>query len=124
VIEGLHHVQVAAPPGCEEAARGFYGRLLGLAELPKPAGLAARGGVWFALGDQQLHVGVDAEFRPARRAHPALLVRGLDVLRRRLEAAGVPTRDDEPIEGFRRFHAEDPWGNRVELLERLASPES
>ena len=121
MIEGVHHVQVAAPPGCEEAARGFYGRLLGLAELPKPAGLAARGGVWFAIGGQELHVGVDAEFRPARRAHPALLVRGLDGLRRRLEAAGVPTRDDAPIAGFRRFHAEDPWGNRVELMERVTS---
>ena len=118
VIEGLHHVQVAAPPGCEEAARAFYGGLLGLTEVPKPPALAARGGVWFALGAQELHVGVEEPFRPAERAHPALLVRGLDDLRRRLEAAGVPTRDDAPIAGFRRFHAGDPWGNRIELLER------
>jgi catechol 2,3-dioxygenase-like lactoylglutathione lyase family enzyme len=119
VITGLDHVQVAAPPGCEAEARGFYGRLLGLAELEKPAPLAGRGGVWFACGSQQLHVGVVADFTPAGKAHPALAVSGaaeLDVLAERLTLAGAPVHWDAELPGVARFFTEDPWGNRIELL--------
>jgi catechol 2,3-dioxygenase-like lactoylglutathione lyase family enzyme len=109
-------VQVAAPPGCEAAARHFYGELLGLPELVKPEPLAARGGAWFAVGDQQLHVGVERDFTPARKAHPALAVDELDALAARLESAGVPVAWDTDLPGVRRFYAQDPWGNRIELL--------
>jgi catechol 2,3-dioxygenase-like lactoylglutathione lyase family enzyme len=122
VITGLDHVQVAAPPGCEAEARAFYGRLLGLPELEKPPALAARGGAWFACGAQQLHVGVTPDFAPARKAHPALAVAGaaaLDALAERLTTAGVDVTWDERIEGVRRFYAEDPWGNRLELCVSL-----
>lgn len=114
----LHHVQVAAPPGCEAAARRFYGELLGLDELTKPAALAGRGGVWFALGSGQLHIGVEDDFAPARKAHPALRVdsQGLDALARRLGDAGAPVQWDDALDGVRRFFSADPWGNRLELL--------
>jgi len=120
-IVGLHHVQVAAPPGCEEAARAFYGGILGLSELEKPPLLAARGGCWFALGDAELHVGVEDSFRPAEKAHPALAVdsvQALDGLAERLEEAGETVRrpDDAEIPGQRRFFTADPWGNRIELV--------
>jgi catechol 2,3-dioxygenase-like lactoylglutathione lyase family enzyme len=111
----LDHVQVAAPPGCEAEARGFYGRLLGLAELEKPPALAARGGVWF----EHLHVGVEEDFFPARKAHPALRVGDsvqLSALAERLTLAGVPVHWDTEIPGVARFFTEDPWGNRLELL--------
>jgi catechol 2,3-dioxygenase-like lactoylglutathione lyase family enzyme len=115
-VTGLDHVQVAAPPGCEADARRFYGELLGMEELPKPPELAARGGVWFRCGAQQLHVGVEADFAPARKAHPALAVDDLEDLLDTLSQAGAPmTRD-----GVRTYTA-DPWGNRVELLEVATS---
>ena len=120
-IEGLDHVQVAAPPGCEREARRFYGELLGLEELAKPEVLAGRGGAWFACGAQQLHVGVAEDFEAARKAHPALRVADVAALERlgeRLEYAGVAVRWDEDLPGARRFYTEDPWGNRVELLAR------
>jgi catechol 2,3-dioxygenase-like lactoylglutathione lyase family enzyme len=114
----LDHVQIAAPPGCEARARRFYGELLGLPELEKPVALQPRGGVWFALGDAQLHIGVEAEFRPARKAHPALRFdgAGLDELARRLGDAGAPVRWDDELPDVRRFFTDDPWGNRLELL--------
>jgi catechol 2,3-dioxygenase-like lactoylglutathione lyase family enzyme len=115
----LDHVQVAAPLGCEAEARRFYGELLGLAEIDKPASLASRGGAWFALGGGgQLHVGIADEFAPARKAHPAFRVDsgGLDVLARRLHAGGAPVTWDEELAGVRRFFTADPWGNRLELL--------
>jgi predicted enzyme related to lactoylglutathione lyase len=117
-ILGLDHVQVAAPPGCEPEARRFSGGLLGLAEAEKPAPLQARGGVWFTAGAHQLHVGVEEAFAPARKAHPALRVAsgGLEALADRLAAAGVPVVWAEDMPGGRRFHTEDPWGNRLELL--------
>jgi SAM-dependent methyltransferase/catechol 2,3-dioxygenase-like lactoylglutathione lyase family enzyme len=116
----LDHVQVAAPPGCEPAARRFYGELLELVELQKPSSLRDRGGVWFGLGRQQLHVGVQEPFAPAEKAHPALSVAAdeLDALAARLRAAGAPVRWDESLPGERRFYTEDPWGNRIELLSR------
>jgi catechol 2,3-dioxygenase-like lactoylglutathione lyase family enzyme len=118
VIEGLDHVQIAAPAGCEAEARHFFGELLGLRELPKPEPLTTRGGVWFQVGAQELHIGVEPEFEPARKAHPALRLGDVDALAARLEAAGVETRWDDELQGVRRFYAEDPWGNRIEFLQR------
>lgn len=118
---GLDHVQVAIPAGGEAVARAFYGDLLGLPELAKPEMLAGRGGCWFELGDRQLHLGVDADFRPATKAHVAMVSGSLDDLRARLEEAGIPTRDDAPIEGRRRFFADDPFGNRLEFLQHDAA---
>jgi catechol 2,3-dioxygenase-like lactoylglutathione lyase family enzyme len=118
VIVGLDHVQVAAPPGSEGEARRFYGELLGLPEIPKPAGVADSGGAWFACGAQELHVGVQDAFIAAAKAHPGLAVRDdatLDVLAERLTSAGIPVKWDDRLEGVRRFYAEDPWGNRLEL---------
>jgi catechol 2,3-dioxygenase-like lactoylglutathione lyase family enzyme len=118
VVQGLDHVQIAAPPGCEEDARRFYGALLGMTEVAKPERLRARGGVWFHAGPQQLHVGVEDPFAPARKAHPALRVTpdALDALAATLEAAGAKVLWDDAIDGVRRFYSEDPWGNRIELL--------
>jgi catechol 2,3-dioxygenase-like lactoylglutathione lyase family enzyme len=118
VITGLDHVQVAAPPGAEGEARRFYGDLLGLEEVPKPAGVAASGGAWFRCGAQELHVGVADPFHAATKAHPGLAVRDnatLDALAERLTGAGAPVRWDDRIEGVRRFYTDDPWGNRLEL---------
>ncbi len=116
----LDHVQLAAPPGCETAARRYYGELLGLPELDKPEPLRSRGGAWFALGaGQQLHVGVEAEFVPARKAHPALRVSDAGALRalaERLRDGGAPVRWDDELPDVGRFYTEDPWGNRLELL--------
>ncbi len=116
---GIDHIQLAAPPGSEADAREFFGQLLGLRELEKPAALRARGGAWFAIGErQQLHVGTDPQFTPARKAHPALRVGPgeLEPLAERLIAAGVPVIWDELIRGQQRFYCEDPWGNRLELV--------
>ena len=115
-IAGLDHVQLAAPPGAEDDARGFYGELLGLDELEKPEALRARGGVWFACGAQQLHIGIEEPFSPARKAHPALAVADLDALAGRLSQAGVEVTWDDAIPGVRRFYAADPFANRLELV--------
>jgi catechol 2,3-dioxygenase-like lactoylglutathione lyase family enzyme len=115
----LHHVQLAAPPGCEEQARAFYGSMLGLEEILKPEALGMRGGVWFAVNaEQQLHIGVEEQFRPARKAHPALAVgaQALDALADRLRGAGVQVSWDDAVPSVRRFHVADPWGNRLEIL--------
>ena len=116
-IIGLDHVQLAMPAGQESRAREFYSGVLGLVEEPKPANLATRGGVWFKGGSLRLHLGVDSEFRPARKAHPAFLVRGLEALAERCRSAGHPPVDDEPLEGFNRVYVSDPFGNRIELIE-------
>lgn len=117
-IRGLDHVQLAAPPGCEPEARRFFGELLGLRELEKPAALAARGGAWFELGAQQLHVGVETGFVAAAKAHPGIAVdpEQLDALAARLEAASFPVSWDESLPEVRRFYSRDPWGNRLEFL--------
>jgi catechol 2,3-dioxygenase-like lactoylglutathione lyase family enzyme len=114
----LDHVQIAAPRGCEEAARRFYGEVLGLAEIEKPAALQGRGGVWFALGSGQLHVGVEEPFTPARKAHPALRVDPVKLreLAGRLAAAGSPVTWDRELPDVERFFTADPFGNRLELL--------
>jgi catechol 2,3-dioxygenase-like lactoylglutathione lyase family enzyme len=113
---GLDHVQVACPPGGEAAAVAFYGEVLGLTRLPKPEPLASRGGCWFAGDGFQLHVGVDADFRAAQKAHPALLVSDLDVLATALDAAGHPVRWSDELPGTRRCYVDDPFGNRIELV--------
>jgi catechol 2,3-dioxygenase-like lactoylglutathione lyase family enzyme len=115
----LDHVQLAAPPGCEQAARDFYGDLLGLQELDKPPALQASGGVWFALAGGQLHIGIQDPFVPATKAHPALRLadhEGLQALAARLQRAGAPVAWDDAVEGVQRFFTADPWGNRLELL--------
>jgi catechol 2,3-dioxygenase-like lactoylglutathione lyase family enzyme len=114
-ITGIDHVQVAAPPGCEDEARAFYGELLGLEELPKPEALAARGGCWFRAGGQELHVGVEDPFAPARKAHPGLVVADLDALAAALRACGIDVAYDDTIPGTNRFYAADPFGNRLEF---------
>jgi catechol 2,3-dioxygenase-like lactoylglutathione lyase family enzyme len=116
-LQAIDHVQLAAPPGCEEAAREFFGGLLGLRELRKPPALAARGGVWFAVGDQQLHIGVEQDHTPAGKAHPAFAAASdLDALAERLSAAGHAVLWDDELPGVRRFFVHDPWGNRLEIL--------
>lgn len=114
-ITGIDHVQVAAPAGCEEQARAFYGALLGLEELPKPPKLAGRGGCWFRAGAQELHVGVEDPFAPARKAHPGFVVSNLDALAGRLRAHDVGVAYDDAITGTNRFHTADPFGNRLEF---------
>lgn len=116
-LTGIDHVQLAMPPGGEPSARVFYAGLLGLPEMPKPPHLAVRGGCWFESESVKLHLGVDDDFRPARKAHPALLVADLTALVERLARAGVEIVDDEPLEGYSRVYAYDPFGNRLELLE-------
>jgi catechol 2,3-dioxygenase-like lactoylglutathione lyase family enzyme len=117
-VYAIDHVQLAMPAGGEERARAFYDGVLGLEEEPKPANLAARGGVWFAHGTLRIHLGVEVDFRPARKAHPALRVRDLAGLVARCEEAGYPAVVDEPIEGAERVYVSDPFGNRIELIER------
>lgn len=119
-ICGLDHVQLAMPRGAEAQARAFYAGVLGMTEVPKPPHLAARGGVWFRCGAAHLHLGVEDDFRPAKKAHPALLVEGLAALAARCEAAGHPATRDQPLNGYDRVYVSDPFGNRVELTERTA----
>jgi catechol 2,3-dioxygenase-like lactoylglutathione lyase family enzyme len=116
-VVGVDHVQLAMPAGREEDARRFYGGLLGLPETAKPPELAKRGGAWFESGSVKIHLGVDADFRPARKAHPGLLIEGLSELVRRLREAGYVVSDDEPLPGYYRVYVHDPFGNRLELLE-------
>lgn len=116
----IDHVQLAMPAGGEEQARGFYADVLGIPEQPKPPHLAKRGGCWFEAGALKVHLGVEADFHPARKAHPALLVRGLPELVAKLTAAGFPPATDEPLEGYDRVYVADPFGNRIELLEPMA----
>lgn len=112
----LHHVQLAMPEGGEARARAFYAGLLGLPEVAKPPLLARRGGCWFEEGAVRLHLGVEGDFRPARKAHPAFVVDDLDALLRRLAEAGVEAVPDDAIPGVRRVYVADPFGNRIELM--------
>jgi catechol 2,3-dioxygenase-like lactoylglutathione lyase family enzyme len=115
-VTALHHVQVSCPAAGETAVRRFYGDLLGLVEVQKPPGLAARGGVWFRGDAYELHVGVETPFVPARKAHPALYVDDVDTLAASLVAAGCDVEWDGNFPGYRRFYTADPHGNRVEIL--------
>ncbi len=118
-ILAIDHIQLAMPVGEEEAARKFYSGLLGFTEVPKPPQLAGRGGAWFEAGAVRLHLGVEADFRAAKKAHPALLVHGLAELLSSLEANGVTIVRDVPLDGYDRAHISDPFGNRIELMEKL-----
>lgn len=119
MIAGLHHVQIACPAGSEPALRAFYGGLLGMTEVTKPAALAGRGGAWFRAGTAEIHLGVEEDFRPARKAHPGLSVSNLDTLARRLVEAGYGVVTDDLFPGHRRIYTTDPNGNRLEFLEPL-----
>ena len=122
-ILALDHVQLAMPSGGEDAARAFYAGLLGMREQEKPDNLARRGGCWFIAGDARLHLGVEEPFRPAKKAHPALLTDTLETLAETLEKAGCRVWRDEPLKGYDRFYVEDPFGNRIEILQPAAGPE-
>ncbi len=121
MITGLDHVQLAMPAGGEERARAFYVGVLGFTERDKPAVLAARGGCWFHAGTVELHLGVEEPFKPAAKAHPALLVDDLVALRTRLEKCGVAFADGQPLDGYARGDIADPFGNRIELMELTCS---
>jgi len=114
---GIDHVQIAAPPGAEAQARAFFTDTLGMTEVLKPVSLRGRGGVWFQCGAQQLHVGIEADFSPAKKAHPAIHVRNLAELRRRLQQGNIPLTEDHSLPGAERFYVNDPFGNRLEFLE-------
>jgi catechol 2,3-dioxygenase-like lactoylglutathione lyase family enzyme len=120
-IVALHHVQLAMPVDGEDKARDFYARALGLTEVAKPVNLRKRGGCWFEAGSVRIHLGVEPGFRPAKKAHPAFEVEDLAGLARRLAQAGYPTRPDEPLPGFNRLYVDDPFGNRIELLEAVGA---
>lgn len=113
----IDHVQLAMPRGAEKEAVAFYEGLLGMEQVNKPPHLAARGGCWFERGELKVHLGVEEDFRPAKKAHPALEVRGLAELVSLLRTHRVAVRDDEPLEGYDRVYVDDPFGNRIELIE-------
>jgi catechol 2,3-dioxygenase-like lactoylglutathione lyase family enzyme len=114
----LHHIQIAMPEGGEEMARRFYRDLLGIAEVEKPENLKKRGGCWFEHGDLRIHLGVEKDFRPARKAHPAFLVDDLAALIAQLRAASISIVEGESLEGYERIYIADPFGNRIELLQK------
>jgi catechol 2,3-dioxygenase-like lactoylglutathione lyase family enzyme len=116
-ITRLDHVQLAMPPGGEEMARAFYGRILNLREIKKPAQLQAKGGCWFAGDGLELHLGVQADFVPASKAHPGLRVADLDAARAHLQAAGIPITVDDSGVAVGRFYVNDPFGNRLEFMQ-------
>jgi catechol 2,3-dioxygenase-like lactoylglutathione lyase family enzyme len=117
MIRAIHHVQLAMPRGREDDARAFYRDVLGFTEQAKHENLARRGGAWFVAGDAHLHLGVEDDFRAAKKAHPALLVAELETLLERCRSAGCDVNTDEPLPGYERAYVADPFGNRIELLE-------
>lgn len=119
IIHGIDHVQLAMPPGGERLAVDFYEGLLGIAQVPKPPHLAVRGGCWFEDDRVKIHLGVEQDFRPAKKAHPALLIEDVVRLVTALRAAGVEVVDDEPLDGYDRVYAYDPFGNRLEFMQPL-----
>lgn len=118
----LDHVQLAMPVGGEDDATAFFEGLLGITRVPKPSHLAVRGGCWFESGDLKVHLGVDAGFRPASKAHPAFIVDDVQALAREIAAAGYEVVDDEPLDGYDRVYVHDPFGNRIELMQPIAEP--
>jgi catechol 2,3-dioxygenase-like lactoylglutathione lyase family enzyme len=118
MVVGIDHVQLAMPASGEREARQFYCGLLGMEERTKPPHLAVRGGVWFEGGSAKIHLGVDTGFRPARKAHPGLLVADLRAVTAGLRTAGLAVTDGEPLEGYEHVYIDDPFGNRLELMER------
>jgi catechol 2,3-dioxygenase-like lactoylglutathione lyase family enzyme len=119
-IKEIEHVQLAMPPGKESEARTFYEGVLGIPEVPKPANLAKRGGCWFVRGTLKIYLGVENDFRAARKAHPALLVEDLPALKALIKAAGYSFNTDEPLAGYDRIYINDPFGNRIELMEPIS----
>ncbi|MFD7701493.1 glyoxalase [Streptomyces caelestis] len=117
MLTAVDHVRLAAPPGSEERLRAHYVDVLGMTETPKPPALAVRGGCWFEAGSVRLHLGVEDGFRPSRKAHPGLRVTGIEAYAARLAGHGAPVTRDDGLPGHRRFHSEDPVGNRLEFLE-------
>ncbi|MFG6119613.1 VOC family protein [Thalassobacillus sp. B23F22_16] len=116
-FEGIDHIQLAAPANCEEQARKFFVEILGMEELEKPPELKKRGGVWFRCGNHQLHIGVENNFQPAKKAHPALVVKDIKHLMNHLTDQNVPYQEDDNLPNARRLYMEDPFGNRIEILE-------
>lgn len=114
---GIDHVQLAAPAGSEDVARTFFHDVMGMEEIEKPENLKRRGGLWFQCGVHQIHIGIDKDFKAARKAHPAIHVKNLEGLKQRIIASGTEVVDDEPLPGANRFYVSDPFGNRIELLE-------
>ncbi len=118
-ILSLEHVQIAMPAGEEEKARAFFVGLLGFYEIQKPAELAARGGVWFQSENVKIHLGIELDFQPARKAHPAFLVDNLDGFISKIKSSGFKIDDSQPpLQGYKRVHIFDPFGNRIELMQR------
>lgn len=117
MFDRLHHVLLTIPRGEEQAAREFYGGVLGLTEIEKPPVLAARGGAWFRAGGVELHLGIDEDFRPSRKGHPGILVSDLDDIVQRLHGAGQDVAWDGDFPGYRRVYAEDPFSNRLDFLQ-------
>ena len=117
-LVNVDHVQIAAPPGCDDAARAFYGGVLGLPELPMPEVLRGRASCWFQCGPQEIHIGIEEDFRPARKAHPAFVVTEIAALMEALHARGLEIMEDFSLTDRRRFFVFDPWGNRLEFLQR------
>lgn len=117
MLVALHHIQLAMPAGAEAQAIDFYAGILGMTQVQKPAVLAGRGGVWFEAGPIRLHLGVETIFTPARKAHPAFQVQNLDAVATQLRSAGLETKTDQDLPGIRRIYIQDPFGNRIELLE-------
>jgi catechol 2,3-dioxygenase-like lactoylglutathione lyase family enzyme len=119
-VVGLDHVQLAMPAGREAEAVAFYEGILGIAQVPKPDHLATRGGCWFEDGDLKVHLGVDPDFRPATKAHPAFIVDDVRSIASAVAAAGFAVKDDEPLDGYERVYVTDPFGNRIELMQPAA----
>lgn len=120
-IRSIEHVQVAIPVSGEERARAFYAGILGFAEIAKPAEMAERKSIWFASGSVNLNLGIEPDFHPAQRAHPAFVVEGLDAILAACERTGLTTKPDTAFNGYRRAHVFDPFGNRLELMERAST---
>lgn len=119
-ILSIDHVQIAMPTGGEEKARSFYIKVLGFTEIPKPPELAERGGAWFESESAQLHLGIEKDFRPARKAHPAFIVDDLDGLITKAHIAGYETDTSQPpLDGYKRAHIHDPFGNRIEIMQKV-----
>lgn len=118
-VYAIDHVQLAMPPDGEDRARKFYAQVMGLEEKPKPPLLARRGGVWFEHEALKIHLGIEQDFRPAKKAHPALLVEGLNELIRKCDEAGYVVTRGEPLDGYERAYVSDPFGNRIELMEKV-----
>jgi len=114
---GIDHVQLAGPAGCEDEARHFFGDVLGMEEIEKPEALNGNGGVWFRCGGHQIHIGIDKNFVPAKKAHPAIHLQKLTALKEQIMAHGIHVKDDELLPGADRFYVDDPFGNRLEFLE-------